>query len=373
VVDLAAKAGRSFAAERARQDVNLFDVVAQHVDSERAAGRRVVIAAASEGSLERLRMVLTDHGVAALRRLDSWAEVDQSTETALAVLPLDHGFVTARHCVLAEPDIFGDRLARPARRRRRADQFIAEVAALAEGDLVVHNDHGIGRHDGLVTLEVGGAPHDCLRLIYQGGDKLFVPVENLDLLSRYGSAEGAAPLDKLGGLGWQVRKAKVKKRIREIAGELIDIAARRALRQGAHLQSPPGLYEEFAARFAYEETDDQDAAIEAVLDDLASGRPMDRLICGDVGFGKTEVALRAAFVVASAGRQVAILAPTTLLVRQHFQVMRERFAGLPLRIEQLSRFVTAKDAARIRDDLAAGAIDSGRLNLCLRLSTTSCL
>ncbi|HEX5079054.1 MAG TPA: transcription-repair coupling factor, partial [Geminicoccaceae bacterium] len=243
------------------------------------------------------------------------------------------------------------------RRRRRADQFIAEVAALAEGDLVVHNDHGIGRYDGLVTLEIGGAPHDCLRLIYQGGDKLFLPVENLDLLSRYGSADGAAPLDKLGGLGWQARKAKVKKRIREIAAELIDIAARRALRQAEHLQPPAGLYEEFAARFAYEETDDQDAAIEAVLDDLASGRPMDRLICGDVGFGKTEVALRAAFVVASAGRQVAILAPTTLLVRQHYQVMRERFAGLPLRIEQLSRFVTAKDATRIRNELAAGDID----------------
>ena len=357
VVDLAARPARNFAAERARQDVNLFDVVAQHIGAEQAAGRRVVIAAASEGSLERLRMVLADHGVDALRRIDAWDEVDDGAETALAVLPLDHGFATAGHCVLAEPDIFGDRLARPARRRRRSDKFIAEVAALAEGDLVVHNDHGIGRYDGLVTLEIGGAPHDCLRLIYQGGDKLFVPVENLDLLSRYGSAEGAAPLDKLGGLGWQARKAKVKKRIREIAGELIEIAARRALRRGEHLQPAAGLYEEFAARFAYDETDDQDAAIEAVLEDLASGRPMDRLICGDVGFGKTEVALRAAFVVASAGRQVAILAPTTLLVRQHHQVMRERFAGLPLRIEQLSRFVGAKDAARIRDDLASGAID----------------
>ncbi len=357
VIDLAARPARNFAAERARPDVNLFDVVAQHIGAERAAGRHVVIAAASEGSLERLRMVLADHGVDELRRLASWAEIDQGSESALAVLPLDHGFVTASHCVLSEPDIFGDRLARPARRKRRADQFIAEVAALAEGDLVVHNDHGIGRYDGLVTLEIGGAPHDCLRLIYQGGDKLFVPVENLDLLSRYGSAEGAAPLDKLGGLGWQIRKAKVKQRIREIAGELIEIAARRAMRKGMHLEPPAGLYDEFAARFAYEETDDQDRAIDAVLDDLGSGRPMDRLICGDVGFGKTEVALRAAFVVASAGRQVAILAPTTLLVRQHFQVMRERFAGLPLRIEQLSRFVTAKDAAKIRDGLSSGEVD----------------
>jgi transcription-repair coupling factor (superfamily II helicase) len=355
--DLAARPAREFAAERARQDVNLFDAVAAHIQAERAAGRQVLIAAASEGSLERLRLVLADHGVSALRRVARWAEVDEASETALAVLPLDHGFVTARHCVLAEPDIFGDRLARPVRRRRRADQFIAEIAALAEGDLVVHNDHGIGRYDGLITLEISGAPHDCLRLIYQGGDKLFVPVENLDLLSRYGSAEGAAPLDKLGGLGWQARKAKVKKRIREIAAELIELAARRSLRRAAQLEPAPGLYEEFAARFAYEETDDQERAIEAVLDDLGSGQPMDRLICGDVGFGKTEVALRAAFVVAMTGRQVAILAPTTLLVRQHFQVMRERFAGLPLRIEQLSRFVAARDATEIRKGLAAGEID----------------
>ena len=222
---------------------------------------------------------------------------------------------------------------------------------------MVHRDHGIGRFDGLITLNLAGAPHDCLRLIYQDGDKLFVPVEHLDVLSRYGSADGAVQLDKLGGLGWQARKAKVKKRIREIAGELIEIAARRAMRK-ALIVPAPGLYDEFAARFAYDETDDQERAIEAVLDDLASGHPMDRLICGDVGFGKTEVALRAAFVVAMAGKQVAILAPTTLLVRQHFQVMRERFAGLPLRIEQVSRFVPAKQVAEIEEEaLAAGDVD----------------
>ena len=259
--------------------------------------------------------------------------------------------------MLAEADIVGDRLSRPVRKARRSDKFIAEVAALGEGDLVVHRDHGIGRFDGLITLSLAGAPHDCLRLIYQSGDKLFVPVEHLDVLSRYGAADGTVQLDKLGGLGWQARKAKVKKRIREIAGELIEIAARRAMRKGAMIAPPPGLYEEFAARFAYDETEDQERAIEAVLDDLAAGHPMDRLICGDVGFGKTEVALRAAFVVAMAGKQVAILAPTTLLVRQHFQVMRERFAGLPLRIEQVSRFVPAKQVAEIRDGLAKGDVD----------------
>ena len=291
-------------------------------------------------------MVLADHGVEALRPVRGWAEVEPGAGIALAVLPLEHGFVTADVSVLAEADIVGDRLSRPVRKARRSDKFIAEVAALGEGDLVVHRDHGIGRFDGLITLSLAGAPHDCLRLIYQSGDKLFVPVEHLDVLSRYGSADGTVQLDKLGGLGWQARKAKVKKRIREIAGELIEIAAKRAMRKGA-VNPPPGLYEEFAARFAYDETEDQERAIEAVLDDLAAGHPMDRLICGDVGFGKTEVALRAAFVVAMAGKQVAILAPTTLLVRQHFQVMRERFAGLPLRIEQVSRFVPAKQVAEI--------------------------
>ncbi len=357
VIDLGGHRGRDFAAERARQDINLFDAVAGHIRAEQAAGRSVVIAGASEGSLERLRLVLADHGVGALHRVEHWQEVEATAGPALAVLPLEHGFTAVDCALLAEADIQGDRLSRPARRTRRADKFIAELAALGEGDLVVHNDHGIGRYDGLVTLDLGGAPHDCLRLIYQGGDKLFVPVENLDVLSRYGAADGAVPLDKLGGLGWQSRKARVKQRIREIAGELIELAATRSLRKAPALLPPAGLYEEFAARFPYEETEDQERAIEAALDDLASGRPMDRLICGDVGFGKTEVALRAAFVVAMAARQVAILAPTTLLVRQHYQVMRQRFAGLPLRIEQVSRFVPARQVAEIKERLASGEVD----------------
>ncbi|MGH6943271.1 MAG: CarD family transcriptional regulator, partial [Geminicoccaceae bacterium] len=357
VVDLGGRPARDFAAERARPDVNLFDAIAVHLAEQQGTGKRLLIAAASEGSLERLRLVLGDHGVDGLHRVERWAELRPGEPPALAVLPLERGFATSEHYVLAETDLLGDRLTRPARRPRRADKFIGEVATLSDGDHVVHAEHGIGRYDGLVTLELGGAPHDCLRLIYQGGDKLFVPVENLDVLSRYGSADGAVQLDKLGGLGWQTRKARVKQRIREIAGELIAIAARRALRKGSIIVPQSGLYEEFAARFPHEETDDQAQAIEVVLDDLASGHPMDRLICGDVGFGKTEVALRAAFAVAMAGRQVAILAPTTLLVRQHFQVMRARFAGLPVRIEQVSRLVSGKEVAHIREGLASGDVD----------------
>ena len=228
---------------------------------------------------------------------------------------------------------------------------------MGEGDPVVHAEHGIGRFEGLVTLEIGGAPHDCLKLVYHGGDKLFVPVENLDVLSRYGHADQEVVLDRLGGVGWQTRKAKVKERIRELAGELIKIAAERLLRKGTVLDLPPGVYEEFAARFPYEETEDQLAAIEAVLEDMGSGRPMDRLICGDVGFGKTEVALRAAFVAALSGKQVALLAPTTLLVRQHFRLFASRFEGLPVRVAQLSRFVTTKEANEVKKGLADGQID----------------
>ncbi|MFZ1426972.1 MAG: transcription-repair coupling factor, partial [Geminicoccaceae bacterium] len=277
---------------------------------------------------------------------------------AIAVLPLERGFTAPGIHVLGEHDLLGDRLTTTTRRTRRAvDKFIQDIAALGEGDPVVHAEHGIGRFDGLVTIEIGGAPHDCLKLIYHGGDKLFVPVENLDVLSRYGHADQEVVLDRLGGVGWQTRKAKVKERIRELAGELIKIAAERLLRKGTVLDLPPGVYEEFAARFPYEETEDQLAAIEAVLTDMGSGRPMDRLICGDVGFGKTEVALRAAFAAALSGKQVALLAPTTLLVRQHYRLFASRFEGLPVRVAQLSRFVTGKDATEVKKGLADGQVD----------------
>ncbi len=357
LVDLQGQRGYDFAVERTRPDQNLFDAVISHIKEAQQADKHVLLAAASEGSLERLKMVLADHGLDLVGRIQSWSELDKREIPVLGILPIDHGFTTPKYRVISEADIFGDRLSRPTKKKKRTDQFIPEVAALAEGDFVVHADHGIGRFDGLITIELAGAPHDCLRLSYHGGDRLFVPVENLDVLSRYGSSDGAVQLDKLGGLGWQQRKARVKKRIQEIAGELIELAAKRATRKGEAIEKPVGLYDEFAARFIYQETEDQDRAIDQVLADLASGRPMDRLVCGDVGFGKTEVALRAAFVVAMSGRQVAILAPTTLLARQHFQLMRERFAGLPVRVAQLSRFVPPKEQTEVRKGLAEGKIE----------------
>jgi transcription-repair coupling factor (superfamily II helicase) len=357
--DAGARPARSFAEARANPKINVFDAVRDYLAEERAAGRRVAVAAFSAGAADRLTTVLRDHGVTEVQRADGWTALQAIPRraTGVVVLGLEHGYVTDDLVLVSEQDILGDRLARPPKRRQNFDKFIAEVATLAAGDLVVHAEHGIGRYDGLVTLEVSGAPHDCLRVIYAGDDKLFVPVENIEVLSRFGSEETDVQLDRLGGVAWQSRKARVKQRIREIAAELIAVAAERQLRQGEVLPAPEGLYEEFAARFPYPETEDQLRAIAETLSDMASGKPMDRLICGDVGFGKTEVALRAAFVAALSGTQVAVIVPTTLLARQHFRTFQRRFAGLPVRIGQLSRFVSAKEAKAVKAGLAAGEID----------------
>jgi transcription-repair coupling factor (superfamily II helicase) len=246
---------------------------------------------------------------------------------------------------------------RPKRKARRAQDFIAELSALMAGDLVVHVDHGIGRFVGLQTVTVTGAPHDCLEIHYAAETKLFLPVENIELLSRYGSEGTEVQLDRLGGGGWQARKSKLRQRIREMAGQLIKIAAARQLHEAPRLIPQDGLYDEFCARFPYEETEDQQGAIDAVLDDMASGRPMDRLICGDVGFGKTEVAMRAAFACAMAGKQVAVVVPTTLLARQHHATFAERFRGLPVQVGQASRFVSAADTKAVKAGLADGTMD----------------
>ncbi|MBV9859937.1 MAG: transcription-repair coupling factor [Alphaproteobacteria bacterium] len=358
-IDAGARPARNFAAERADPNVALFEAVRDYLDAERKSGRRVAIAAFSPGSADRLATVLRERGLTDLRSVADGAALAALPPSAigLALLPLEQGFVTAETLLLGEQDILGDRLARVPRRRRNLDQFITEVTTLSPGDLVVHAEHGIGRYQALETIDVAGAPHDCVRVLYAGDDKLFVPVENIEVLSRFGSEDAGVQLDRLGGVGWQSRKAQVKKRIRDIANELIRVAAERQLRPGEVVTPPEGLYEEFAARFPYPETEDQLRAIADTLEDMGSGRPMDRLICGDVGFGKTEVALRAAFVAAMAGSQVAVIVPTTLLSRQHFRSFSERFAGLPLRVAQLSRLVGAKDAKAVKAELADGKLD----------------
>ncbi len=357
--DAGARPARNFATERADPNIVLFEAVRDYLETERKSGRKTAVAAFSAGSADRLLTVLRERGVSDLRRIADGPALEAlpSSAVGLAVLPVEQGFATDELVLLGEQDILGDRLARTARRRRSLDQFITEATALTPGDLVVHADHGIGRYEALETIDVGGAPHDCVRLLYAGDDKLYVPVENIEVLSRFGSEDAGAQLDRLGGVAWQSRKARVKKRIRDIAGELIRVAAERQLRPGDVLQPPEGIYEEFAARFPYPETEDQLNAIADTLGDMASGRPMDRLICGDVGFGKTEVALRAAFIAAMAGSQVAVVVPTTLLSRQHYRSFTERFAGLPLRVAQLSRLVPAKVAREVKKELAEGRLD----------------
>ena len=358
-VDAQGRQGRDFSDIRSRPGVNPYDEVARHILDEQAAGRRVFVSAHSLGSRDRLTGLLRDHGVAQPKTAESWKEALAATsgQTVLVAVGIERGFTAGHLCLITEQDILGDRLVRPARRKKRGDQFIAASSELSEGDLVVHVDHGIGRYDGLIPIDVGGAPHDCLRILYDGNDKLFVPVENIEVLSRYGSEQAGVQLDRLGGAAWQSRKAKLKQRIRDMAEQLIRIAAERQVKAIEALVTPDGLYEEFAARFPYMETDDQLRAIEDTIEDLASGKPMDRLICGDVGFGKTEVALRAAFVVAMSGLQVAVVVPTTLLARQHYRNFKARFDGLPLRIAQLSRLVSAKDATLTRKELAEGKVD----------------
>jgi transcription-repair coupling factor (superfamily II helicase) len=358
-IDIAARQGRNFAAERAQPGGNVFAAVTRHVAALQTSGKRVTIALWSEGSRERVSHVLGDHGLANLSPVASWQEALRLSKphVALAVLGLESGFETDDAAVISEQDILGDRLVRPRRSTRRAENFIAEATSLSAGDLVVHVDHGIGRFVRLRAIEAAGAPHDCLELHYAGGDKLFLPVENIELLSRYGSEETGVDLDRLGGGAWQARKARMKNRIRQMAGELIKIAAERQLREAARLTVEPGLYDEFCAGFPYEETEDQQAAIDVVLAELASGRPMDRLICGDVGFGKTEVALRAAFVTAMQGKQVAIVVPTTLLARQHTSTFTQRFRGFPIKIGHASRLVSGKELTRVKKGMASGDID----------------
>ena len=356
--DAGGRLGHAFVAERAQDSVNLFEAVARHAEALKAAGKRVLFASWSEGSSERLSAMLADHGLQPVIAVRDWADVQAAPDGLFlrGILPVEHGFVTDRLAVISETDILGDRLARP-RRKRRASNFLAEASALTSGDLVVHLDHGIGRYEGLKTLDIQQAPHDCLELLYAGESKLYLPVENIDLLTRYGAETDGVQLDRLGGAGWQARKAKAKARLRDMAEGLIALAAKRALRTSDAITPPQGLFDEFCARFPYDETDDQLNAIGDVLEDLGKGSPMDRLICGDVGFGKTEVAIRAAFVVAMTGQQVAIVCPTTLLARQHFKTFTERFAGWPIKVRHLSRMVTAKDAAETRAGLKDGSFE----------------
>ncbi len=347
------------ASEEKADSVDPFEPLRARIGSDIERGRQVVISAYSEGSRTRLEQLLRGQGLRGLARVDNWIEGQDlpSSSIRLAILPLEHGFTTNELSLITEQDILGERIVRPQRKKQRAEDFIADISEISDGDLVVHVDHGIGRYEGLVTLDVAGAPHDCLRILYAGDNRLYVPVEDVDMLSRYGSGETPASLDRLGSAAWQMRKARMKDRLRDIARQLIDVAAERTLREAPVINALPDRLQQFSDGFPYTETDDQEEAIRETLEDIQVGRPMDRLICGDVGFGKTEVALRAAFSAVTSGLQVAVVAPTTLLCRQHYETFRDRFSGTPYRVAEMSRLVSASKNAETRKTVAEGKTD----------------
>lgn len=358
-LDAGGQSGRDFADARAKPEANLYKVICEYAAQQQGNGKRVAIACYSQGSAERLAGLLQQHGVSTLKDTKNYNELNgiDPKLIPLVILGLEHGFQSPNLTLITEQDILGDRLVRKTKKKRMAAAFQIELGSLNEGDFLVHAEHGVGRYEGLVIIDALGAAHDCVRLIYDGGDKLFVPVENMDALSRYAGGDSRATLDKLGGVAWQARKAKVKKNLLEMAGGLLAIAAERHLKKAELIEVDDASIHEFAARFPYHETEDQAQTIEAVRDDLASGRPMDRLVCGDVGFGKTEVALRAAFLAVQAGYQVAVVVPTTLLARQHYQNFVQRFANFPVKIGQLSRMVTPKEAEKTKTLMKKGELD----------------
>jgi len=353
VMDAGGRIGRNFSPERQLEHVSLFGALAAHI-KQKSENAPIVIASYSEGARERLKGLIKDEGIGEVIPIQNGTCIGKRG-IHLAVWRLEAGYETPELTVISEQDVLGDRLVRQPKKHRKAENFLTEVQSLSQGDLVVHVDHGIGRFQGLEVVTAAGAAHECLLLEYAEKSRLYLPVENIELLTRYGHEEGL--LDRLGGGAWQAKKAKLKERIREMADRLIRVAAERALRRAPIMSPPDGIWDAFSARFPYQETDDQLRAIEDLIADLDVGHPMDRLICGDVGFGKTEVAMRAAFVAAMSGHQVAVIAPTTLLARQHAQSFQERFRGFPIHVRQLSRFVSSKEASLTRQGLADGTID----------------
>lgn len=348
-VDQGAHPGHDFMDIRVQQKQDIFEAISDFISG---SAKPIIVSVFTEGAGERLLALLKEKGTA-LKWATTWAEA-MKRAPSLIVAPFESGFQTDDFLILTETDMFGERMQSAPKRRRNQD-FIGDISTLSAGDLVVHQTHGIGRFMGLEALVLSGAPHDCLSIEYADNAKLFVPVENADVLSRYGSTEIA--LDRLGGTAFATRKEKVKKDLLQMADKLIGIASQRAVNKMPKLLAPHGLYQEFCARFPYVETEDQLKTMAEIETDLAKGQPMDRLVCGDVGFGKTEIAMRAAFLTVMNGAQVALVAPTTLLARQHAENFIKRFQGFPVRIGSLSRLVTSADTKRTKEGLEKGGLD----------------
>lgn len=322
---------------------------------------RVLFCAESAGRREVLLELLARLKLKPLE-VANWHEFTASRERlAICIAPLDEGLLLDQIALIAESPLFGQRVMQRRRREKSrdgGDNVIKNLTELREGAPVVHIDHGVGRYLGLVTMEFDGQAAEFLALMYAEEAKLYVPVASLHLIARYtGSDDALAPLHRLGSETWQKAKRKAAEQVRDVAAELLDIYARRAAREGHAFKDPAVDYATFSAGFPFEETPDQQAAIDAVRADMLAGKPMDRLVCGDVGFGKTEVAMRAAFIAVHSGKQVAVLVPTTLLAQQHYNSFRDRFADWPVTVEVMSRFKTAKEVNEAVAKLAEGKID----------------
>ncbi|HID49570.1 MAG TPA: DEAD/DEAH box helicase, partial [Chromatiales bacterium] len=324
---------------------------------------RVLFAAETTGRREYLLELLRGHDIHP-SPVENWTDfLDNDTRLGITVAPLEQGLLLTDPplAIIAEPQLFGLQVLQRRRRKRAerdTDAIIRNLAELTIGAPVVHEDHGVGRYLGLQTLRVGDTDTEFLTLEYAGGDKLYVPVSSLHLISRYtGAAPDSAPLHKLGSGQWEKAKRKATEKVRDVAAELLAIYARREARHGYQYHIDEAQYRAFAAEFPFEETPDQQAAIDNVLASMRDDKPMDHLVCGDVGFGKTEVAMRAAFVAVQAGKQVALLTPTTLLTRQHLENFRDRFANWPVRIESLSRFRSKQEQSQVLTDLREGKVD----------------
>ncbi|CAG0958356.1 Transcription-repair-coupling factor [Methylophilaceae bacterium] len=324
--------------------------------------KRILIGAESLGRRETIAQLFADHGLNPVL-CESWQEFEASSEPLmLGITTLHSGCITPDFAVITEAELYAATVRQQRRRdkdrARSTEGMLKDLSELRENDPVVHEQHGVGRYRGLVNLDFGEGETEFLLLEYAGDDKLYVPVSQLFMISRYsGGPPESAPLHRLGSGHWEKAKKKALKQIRDTAAELLNLYAQRAARQGHAFKLSLQDYEAFADAFPFEETPDQLSAIEAVIDDMQSGRPMDRLVCGDVGFGKTEVALRAAFVAVMGGRQVAVLVPTTLLAEQHYNNFTDRFAEWPIKIAEISRFRTAKEQKEALEGLAEGKID----------------
>lgn len=364
-INLQAQAKRQPNIERLR------DYIIEEINDAKLAQKKVnklsfLVACMSSGSRERVTKLLEKNNfrITHISDIDKESLLLNKDNIGLIVLPIDHGFICGDMHIISEGDLFGDKIYSKKRKNSHKGDFLKDLSSMNTGELVVHREFGIGKFLDLVNMDIQGINRDFVMLEYSGGDKLYVPVENLDILSKFGNNSDAVALDKLGSNNWQERTARVKNRIRKIAMELIEVAAQRELQKGEIYESESGAYDEFCAKFPYMETDDQQAAIEQVLTDLESGKPMDRLVCGDVGFGKTEVALRAAFIVSQRNLSkklgkslVAVVCPTTLLCRQHYKTFQQRFDGFGFNIKQLSRLVTSKEERETKEQLKKGEVD----------------